>query len=759
MKKLFACLWCAIFALNCGLTAQDFNNYSLLKSSGKVPETFMKSARQKAEEQINTTLEGARHKRKKKEFIKESNYMIDDLLLSGRVLFNDPIGRYCNKIVDTLLRNDTALRNHIEVYVVKSAVVNAFTTSNGIIFIDMGLIAKLNSEAELAFVLCHEIIHYKNKHSMTEFDLTEDINNGKGSFRNTTFNDKLLAKSMFSKELEKEADMEGLKIFLNSPYSIDAAPGVFDILQYSHIPFSNVAFNKSFIETENFRLPEAYQLKQTREVVGDVEEDSLGTHPGTGLRREAIKNALDGVSNAGRVRFTGDSSAFIKLKEIAKFEVTEFYLEDRDYEAALYAAYALLQDYPGSIYLKKAVNRSLYGLAKYQSVSGRFKEIHYDYMKVQGGHQEVYFLYSRLKASEACVASLSYAWRLKKKYPQDAEIASIADDIMLTAVDNYFPKRSFFSNVADTVSYKDTSLTVIDFKAIDEAEAKSVTRQRGKKKGSEVNKSKQTKTVPAFLKYSLADIVDDPEFAKKYDALSKSKRQRIADAREKNAEKYKQQELKDYKKELQKGKPMGIDRIAFVNPFYYKISMGFTSVKVKNEAGEEAQEVFSKNVNDIAAISGLDYVMLDKKHLEEQGADAFNDIATLSSWIEEYYEHGDSMHFANYKRAEIKSLIDKYHTPYFCWTGIIAVRTPNMNIVGRYGRIILGLVMLPILPYEIYKASIPNYYTLHYSIIVNLSTGKSEYLQMHNYSSKDRNDVVQESIYDLCHQIKTPIVK
>ncbi len=760
MKKLLReHIYMLLLLMGSHISAQNFDNYQQLKSTGTVPQNFIKSSEQKAEDQIDNEInQGGKHKykRQKKTFIIESNYTIDELLLSGRVLFNDTVGRYCNKIVDNLLKDDTTLRSQISVYVVKSSVVNAFTTSNGIIFINLGLIAKLNSEAELAFVLCHEIIHYKNKHVLTEFDITQDIKRGKGSFRNASFTDKLLAQSMFSKELETEADIEGLKLFLRSKYSLTAANGVFDVLQYSHIPFSNIPFNKSFLETGTLKLPASYQLKETREVVGEVKDDLLGTHPGIALRRDTIKKSIDSIPNEGRVNFLSDSNSFIFIREISRFEVTEFFLESRQYEAALYSAYSLLDKHKNSIYLQKAVNRALYGLAKYLSVKNRYKEIHRDFMKVQGGQQQIYFLYSRLKSSEACVVSMNYAWSLKRKYPGDDELASIANDILLVAVDNFFPKRDFFSDKPNTLNPKDTSSTIIDFKMVDEAELKSVAKQKRKRRVVEGEKVQQTKTVPSYLSFALGEIVKDKEFAKNYDELTKTRRKRFSEIRERRKDEYKEKAKREYEKQLSKGQPMGIQKIVFVNPFYYKVSIGYNTETFKNVEAEKSQANFNKNMKDVAEAAGIDYVLLDKKNLEETGSDAFNDISTLSSWIEEYYDHGDSMHFSNYKREEIKSLITKYKTKYFCWTGIIATRSPNNNRWKNYGRLTLGVTLPPLLPYLIYKMTQPLFYTFHYTIIINLETGKAEYLQLHEYKSKDRNDVTQASLYDLFLQISAP---
>ena len=256
MKKLFPGILLILIVVSGQIFAQDFNDYHVLQSQGKVPESFLKSSKQKSYEEIGKTIYSNRsqpYKRKKKEFLLGNNFLIDELLLSGKVLFNDPVGEYVNKVVDTLLKEDPELRKQIEVFVVKSSVVNAFTTSRGTIFINLGLIAKLKNEAQLAFVLSHEIIHFRNKHVMTEFEQSETMRREKGAYRNTTVTEQALAKSMFSRELETEADIQGLKIYLKSKYKVSELKGVFDALQYAHLPYGNVRFDKSFLEANNPR--------------------------------------------------------------------------------------------------------------------------------------------------------------------------------------------------------------------------------------------------------------------------------------------------------------------------------------------------------------------------------------------------------------------------------------------------------------------------------------------------------------------------
>ena len=98
------------------------------------------------------------------------HHAIDEILMSGKLSFGDPVSVYLNKIVDRILADDPVLRKQIRVYYYHSPGVNAFAVADGIIAIYTGLLAHVKSEAELAFVLSHEIAHYVEEHMYASYE-------------------------------------------------------------------------------------------------------------------------------------------------------------------------------------------------------------------------------------------------------------------------------------------------------------------------------------------------------------------------------------------------------------------------------------------------------------------------------------------------------------------------------------------------------------------------------------------------------------
>ena len=72
------------------ITAQYTADYIPLKSTGTLPEEFLKTARSLSEDDIKTIGYGT-DRVAKQQFTISSNYFLRDLLLSGDVLINDPL--------------------------------------------------------------------------------------------------------------------------------------------------------------------------------------------------------------------------------------------------------------------------------------------------------------------------------------------------------------------------------------------------------------------------------------------------------------------------------------------------------------------------------------------------------------------------------------------------------------------------------------------------------------------------------------------
>ncbi len=223
--------------------SQDLESFTGLYSLGEIPKEITSSSAKKykvLESSIETVKESRSKKKQKRKFHLESTFAIDQMMKNGTILFNDPVSEYVQKVADKLLTDKPDLKKKITFYTVRSSQVNAFATDRGSIFINLGLIANLETEAQLAFIMAHEIMHVLEKHNMDVFLEYEDVESGGEQFKKKNNFEKLLYKSNYSKKIEEEADEGGLELFLSSPYGASSLISVFDILATSHIPYSSI---------------------------------------------------------------------------------------------------------------------------------------------------------------------------------------------------------------------------------------------------------------------------------------------------------------------------------------------------------------------------------------------------------------------------------------------------------------------------------------------------------------------------------------
>lgn len=210
----------------------------------------------------------------------------------------------------------------VKIKIVRDADFNAHCREDGTLFINIGLLASLNTEAELAAILCHELGHYLFFHSYKRYQ--KQVNSQNASTIMGSFGLLGLAPQYaFSKSLqeqEAEADDFAIKSFKQSAYSAKGLVGSFDyMLQLEKLQRKSV----------NFRLPVFY----------------LSSHPPTAERLEKM-NAINGGTENPGYNFLVDSLYFKNLKRRATDETIFLSFNEANYDACLYYSFRENLQYP-----------------------------------------------------------------------------------------------------------------------------------------------------------------------------------------------------------------------------------------------------------------------------------------------------------------------------------------------------------------------------------------------------------------------------
>lgn len=162
---------------------------------------------------------------------KEAAKLEERAVKSGAVLDDEKLERYVAGVARRLAPRGALEKLNVRVRVIESPALTAFVTPDGAIFMSMGMLARLENEAQLATVLGHELVHAVNRHHIVEYrtfkegtDSTAGLPFGLGTLGTQA------AVTGYSRDLEREADAEGLALLAAGGWDVREAPRPFEHL-------------------------------------------------------------------------------------------------------------------------------------------------------------------------------------------------------------------------------------------------------------------------------------------------------------------------------------------------------------------------------------------------------------------------------------------------------------------------------------------------------------------------------------------------
>ncbi len=734
---LFICLQTAF--------SQNFENYQLIQSSNPIPADFLTLASTKYKEAIQADPSIAHEKRKireqKKDFYLKNSFILDELLLSGRILFNDPLVAYVNKVADQLLAQQPDLRKQVRFYVVKSKVANAFATDRGLIFINIGLLAQLENEAQLAFILAHEVSHFSKKHNINGYLENKKIYSKKGDYRRLSVDDKFLARMTHSKEREMEADESALTIFVQAGYSTNKLEELFDVLKYADLPFDDKTVSLSFLETGYCQFPKEYYLAGTQPIeIKEDENDTKSTHPSTDKRKEKMMERIQTIAATGTVKglYLVSEQEFSTVQKIARFELCHLYLKNMEYVNAIYTSYLLLQDNPNSRYLHKIIGMSLIQMAKYanigksnnQTEAKKVSNIHtsedlnlptYEYEKTQGASQRLTYLFYKMSSEELTTLAVRYNWQLRTKY---------ADDLTIRDMSEIALRELAFSGVSSLKQYateKPAPVENMDSLA---------------KEQSKMDKIKKAAAEKSYYQYAFVELLPQADFIKSFGSFAEEKQK--ADKTPKPS----QREQRKWRNQLEhRGVGLGISKVVLVHTEYHKIDDRKDGDKFLFLEGEQRKQDFNARVNEIANKIGVQTTWLEPRTLTNSEGDKFNDYTLLREWLGKTMLH-DKIEMPHLTAEQKKAFIAKYGTSYVCWMGAV-----NLKQGTPTGKLFYSLLFPYLTPMFAAQAFTPKSGTLYFATVFNIEDEKLYLVDYRLVHSKDAAYVINANIYNTLYQI------
>ena len=711
-------------------------NLEPLNPGGTVPAFFTYPSQMWVDQQI-----AAREKKgdpmdeQEIEFTRQMSYFAQQRCFTGLVLFNDSLSNYVTKVARVLLKDDTALFNKLHFYVYKDPALNAYTSATGNILITIGLLAQIENEGQLAFILAHEITHYKQEHMLKGYINREELEENGPTY---TWSSSYYS---YNQEQELEADRLGFELYKQSPYAISDAKRCFDILEYSDLPFDDMPFDTLFFNKDYMKIPVGYYKHEVDPIYTDDNyEDRSSTHPNVRKRRMALLATMDSVPETNRVHFVNSKTEFLDVRESARYEMCRLLLSQREYSAAIYASYMMLQKHPGDLELRKIIGYSLYNLAAYKqsgnnlysfwggyyfggsgSRYGGLKRSSFystpNYEDYPGQQQQVFHLFSEMESDEMTVMALSYNWYLYKADPKDSLQSRLCDSLFSMLVNKQNLHRKYFSTITPQEAQEELRQ--------DSIKRASEMGETGDSKYSRLDKFRVTSEKERFIKFAYVELLKDSGFVKRFDYFTANRKSLVYNGGNTTYS----SETKDEREQREadeKKYGAGVNKVIIVNPdytYYHEPDRKEDEV-MEYPKSEKGQVELTALVDQTAAQQGVDAIVLSPFTMDSLDADTFSDYALLNEWFYERVQYGTNNYATNVaNKAAIDSLIVRYGTPYVMFT----------NVEASYLKRIQHPVWFAVSCVAVFPAIygfIPRHEFTYDAVVLDLRTG--EVVQMEN---------------------------
>ncbi|MFA7273297.1 MAG: M48 family metallopeptidase [Crocinitomicaceae bacterium] len=638
LQLLFCIL---LIALGQATAQQDFNNFQILHSTGSIPSDFVTKSSEKVQVDMQKERENL-NIREKKIFLEGVHYGVDELLQSGLVIYGDEVSEYITQVAKKLLEKEPELFSQLRFYTIKSNVSNALSTDQGIVFVTTGLISQLTSEAQLAFVLAHEISHYTEKHVVESFEYRT---------RNNGLRDQIKQLSTYSREKEFEADVLGVKLYAKAGYSQKYVTSTFDVLMYSYLPIDEIEFPETYFNTSLCYIPKTkFPTKKYPIKAEENYDDSRSSHPNIQRRKDKALEAVSNQANWGTVDNYFGNEKFEYIRNLSRFERVRTDILNSEYANALYTIFILEKSFPNSLYLTRMKAQSWLGLATFKQGGSINKAID-SKSNMEGEGAALHYFIRSLNEKEMMTLSMRIVEDARKSYPDDKEISAvwkrITKSLYVSEVQLDQLNKKTFQEAIDQLSKIDT--LVSDTTLIVEAKPLSkYDKIRQKKSGisdTEVDSS-------FYYKYNLSDLVVNELFLNRFDELKKLDQ----DEKEKEEAYYLLSRAERKKIDFNRDKT-DISEFILVEP----AAISYKKGKVNLEGSEELEEKFNESFSEIADQLHLKMQQVGKGNLNELGTTGFNDKSIFTSLLIQV-SNNDNLEVFPVDFSELDEIQQRYGT-------------------------------------------------------------------------------------------------
>ena len=749
--------WSACFFIAIPTFAQaiDFAEYKPAKSQGPVPLTLKKSTTSTVQEnikKIKSKSADRKTKRLEQEHSIRVGFVEEELLTGGQILYGEPMSNFVEKVGLKVLESYPELSEKLQFYVLRSHVPNAYTTSGGLVFVSIGLLARIENEAQLAVILAHEIQHYVKRHSFQTF---KDVTNAKKNLDGEALETKLEQLYRFSKDQELEADDLGYEMISKTAYNLEEGIYGFEVLKYSSFPFLETPIALDSFASEHYVFPDALREKINKEIEkADAENkksdekdliDQNRTHPHLDMRILALKGRVSNLDMSGKQIYIVGKESFDEMQKIARHELLLLFMRRADHGRTFYLARIFEILYGNTPFVSRVKAMSIYGLLHHKLAGHELDKYGCEVSSNRGMWRNLTAGLKTLDAKELSAFAMRILWLEYTKYPNDAFIKKTWEQSLQIIQQKALLDIKTFLAFKPTDENAQTSDTAEkQIKQIEETPANPLLSRPNRRT------STTTTTVKQEGPYYLASLYGLPEANKlklEFDkaavnftemASKRDSREQVKIQKEKNKIRY-ERNNPDY------------SGLVLMQPRLTQYSGRNFSDNERNYFAEEKSKLLITNIwKEVARVSKDDLHILENKAKSDMKTEDVNRFTQVNDWIMERLNN-DTNEMILFYSQYVSDVMQNYGTPLVAWTGYdyVLYKRP-LDING----LMTSIMFFPYLPVYLYFQLQTDGYTKQYTVVFNTESSKLVFNYEKNRNVKLQNDFIKAHVYETLYEIR-----
>ena len=314
----------------------------------------------------------------------ERTKFFQELYDEKSLMYGDEMSVFVNDVLSYLISSNENLKSTKYIaFTVRDNDVNAFSLSEGILAVNTGLLSRINSWEELAFVMGHEIGHDYLNHAKEHVELVVGIEKDKKTQKDLKTASKktsdryseiekiylnTLSKAMLSsRKNEISSDSVGYHFISNADIDLSKAISMLNILDSAdYFVFKDSVDIITKLSTPNYSIDPKWLINEdatsswSRAKELYLIPDSLKSHPDCGKRIEILnKNNFPNNFKANK----DFEERFESLKKGFAFESLITLMENEEYSTVLYNALNMQEIYPEDVFLNYIIAHALLEIA------------------------------------------------------------------------------------------------------------------------------------------------------------------------------------------------------------------------------------------------------------------------------------------------------------------------------------------------------------------------------------------------------------